>query len=65
MMEEKRKLQKVIVLSIFSDGYILPTTIAHPINVSVEREVINDPFDGITSFINGSRLFTLRIDYHD
>lgn len=65
MMEEKRKLQKVIVLSIFSDGYILPTTIAHPINVSVEREVINDSFDGITKYVSGTRLFTLRIDYHD
>jgi hypothetical protein len=65
MTEEQRKLKKVIVLSVFSDGYISTATINHPLNVSVEREMINDPFDGITSFINGSRLFTLRIDYHD
>jgi len=65
MTEEQRKLKKVIVLGVYSDGYISTTTINHPLNVSVEREVINDSFDGITKYVSGTRLFTLRIDYHD
>jgi hypothetical protein len=65
MTEEQRKLKTVIVLSVYSDGYISTIAINHPISVSVEREMINDSFDGITSFINGTRFFTLRIDYRD
>jgi hypothetical protein len=65
MMEEKRKLQKVIVLGIFSDGYISTTTINHPVSVTTERIMINDPFENLARFVEETRLFTLRIDYHD
>ena len=65
MMEEKRKLQKVIVLGVYSDGYISTTTIHHPVSVTTERIVINDPFENLARFVEETRLFTLRIDYHD
>ena len=35
MTEKQRKLKKVIVLGVHSDGHISTTTIKHPLNVSV------------------------------